>query len=119
MAAKELDKININSAGVKELTQLPGIAKNTAYHIVNHRERRGLFTNWEELTEVKEFPVQKLEQIKLRAELSCQDEGFRPPRHVKPNLLERIRKKTAGYTKSLRATRRPARLHDPSAHRPH
>lgn len=119
MAAKDHDRININTAGVGELTQLPGIAKNTAYNIINLRERRGLFTNWEELTDVKEFPVEKLEQIKLRASLSCAEEGFRPPRHVRPNHLERARKKTAGYTKAMRATRRPARMHDPSAHRPH
>ena len=116
MAAKDQGRININTAGVKELTQLPGIAKNAAYNIVNHRERHGLFTYWEELGEVKEFPVHKLEEIKLRADLACDDEGFRPPRHVRPNHLERVRKKTAGYT---RATRRPARIHDSSEHGPH
>ncbi len=119
MAAKDQDRININTAGVKELTQLPGIAKNTAYNIVNHRERHGLFTYWEELGEVKEFPVGRLEEIKLRADLAYDDEGFRPPRHIRQNHLERTRKKTSGYTKSLRATRRPARMHDSSAHRPH
>lgn len=121
MAAKSQEKvkIDINSASVKELTQLPGIAKNTAYHIVNHRVRHGLFTNWEELAEVKNFPVEKLEQIRSRAELICEDEGFRPPRHLKTGHLERVHKKTGGYTKALRATRRPGRMHDPSSHRPH
>ena len=119
MAERDQDRININTAGVGQLTQLPGIAKNTAYNIVNHRQRRGLFTNWEELAEVKEFPVAKLEQIKLRAALACDDEGFRPPRHVKPNHMARGRKKNAGYTRSMRATRRPAKMHDSSAHRPH
>jgi competence ComEA-like helix-hairpin-helix protein len=119
MAERDQIRINVNTAGVGELTQLPGIAKNTAYNIVNHRQRRGLFTNWEELAQVKEFPVAKLEQIKLRAALTFEDEGFRPPRHVKPNHMERGRKKTGGYTRAMRATRRPAKMHDSSAHRPH
>ena len=42
-------KINVNTASPKELTQLPGIAKNMAYRIVNHRDRHGFFTHWEEL----------------------------------------------------------------------
>jgi len=62
-------KINVNTASPKELTQLPGIAKNMAYRIVNHRDRDGFFTHWEELTEVKEFPVDALEEIKARATL--------------------------------------------------
>lgn len=118
MAAKD-GRIDINSAGVGELTQLPGIAKNMAYNIVNHRQRRGLFTTWEELAEVKNFPAEKLDLIKMRAALKCEDEGFRPPRHIRPNHLERAHHKTAGYTKAMRATRRPARMHDASAHRPH
>jgi competence ComEA-like helix-hairpin-helix protein len=119
MAIQDRNRININTAGVGELTQLPGIAKNTAYNIVNHRERHGLFTHWEELGEVKEFPVHRLEEIKLRADLAYHDENFGPPRHIRPNHMERTRKKTAGYTKAMRATRRPARMHDSSAHRPH
>lgn len=49
------DLININTANAKRLTQLPGIAKNVAYRIVNHRKRHGYFTHWEELLEVKRF----------------------------------------------------------------
>jgi competence ComEA-like helix-hairpin-helix protein len=60
-------KISINTASTKELTQLPGIAKNLAYRIVNHRNRHGFFTHWEELIEVKEFPAEALDRIKQRA----------------------------------------------------
>lgn len=111
------NRIDINSARVGELTQLPGIAKNTAYNIVNQRLRRGLFTAWEELAEVKGFPVEKLDRIKTRAVLTSEDEGFRPPRHIRPDHLARAQKKTAGYTKHLRATRRPARMHNETTHR--
>src|SRR5262245_22957532 len=61
--------ININTRSTKELTQLPGIRKNLAYRIVNHRQRHGYFTHWEELLEVKEFPEDALDDIKKRASL--------------------------------------------------
>ena len=109
MAAND-SRIDINRAKVGELTQLPGIAKNMAYNIINHRQRSGLFTTWEELAEVRGFPVEKLDQIKARAILTSRDEGFRPPRHIRPDHLERASKKTTGYTKALRATRRPAKM---------
>jgi competence ComEA-like helix-hairpin-helix protein len=64
---KTSSKISINTASTKELTQLPGIAKNLAYRIVNHRNRHGFFTHWEELIEVKEFPAEALDRIKQRA----------------------------------------------------
>jgi DNA uptake protein ComE-like DNA-binding protein len=47
--ANDSEKININAASPKQLTQLPGIAKNLASRIVNHRKRHGYFIigrNW-------------------------------------------------------------------------
>ena len=109
--------MNINTATVKELTQLPGIAKNLAYRIVNHRNRHGYFTHWEELVEVKEFPADSLEQIKQRANISppagILKEEF-GPRRIKTTQIERAKKKPRGYTKSIRATRNSDRL-KPSA----
>jgi len=61
------DVININTASTKELTQLPGIAKNVAYNIVNHRKRHGYFTDWKELLEVKDFPERALDRRRPRA----------------------------------------------------
>jgi hypothetical protein len=105
--------ININTAQAKELTQLPGIAKNLAYRIVNHRKRHGFFAHWEELLEVKDFPVVRLAEIKGRAILAP-PEGMRQqefgPRRLKSTHLERARKKPKGYTKAIRATRSPDRL---------
>lgn len=105
--------IDIIAATARELTQLPGIAKNLAYRIVNPHERHGYFTHWEELLEVKEFPKHALEQIKKRASLlppkGVLKEEF-GPRRLKPEHLERARKKPRGYTKAIRATRIADRL---------
>jgi len=109
--------ININIANAKELTQLPGIAKNLAYRIVSHRKRHGYFTHWEELLEVKEFPADALDELRKRASIAP-PEGILPeefgPRRVKTARLERAAKKPKGYTKTIRATRRGDRL-KPSA----
>jgi hypothetical protein len=112
------DKININTAAPKDLTQLPGIAKNLAYRIVNHRKRHGFFTNWQELLQVKEFPVEALPEIKKRATLEPPPDvhrwDFVGPRRVKPAHLEEVGKKPRAYTKSIRSTRRQDRM-KPSA----
>ena len=109
--------ININTATVKELTQLPGIAKNLAYRIVNQRNRHGYYTHWQELLEVKEFPADALDQIKQRANISpppgILKEEF-GPRRIKTAQIEREAKKTKGYTKAIRTTRSSDRL-KPSA----
>jgi competence ComEA-like helix-hairpin-helix protein len=102
------EAININTANTKELTQLPGIAKNVAYNIVNHRKRHGYFTHWEELLEVKGFPEHALDLVKGRARL-LPIQGIRPeefgPRRMKKVHLDRITKKPKGYTKASRSTR--------------
>jgi competence ComEA-like helix-hairpin-helix protein len=106
-------KISINMASTKELTQLPGIAKNLAYRIVNHRKRHGYFTHWEELVEVKEFPADALDRIKERATLECppdMKEDCMGPRRVKPSHLQEVVKKPKGYTKAIRSTRGADRL---------
>jgi competence ComEA-like helix-hairpin-helix protein len=106
-------EININTAAAKELTQLPGIAKNLAYRIVSHRKRHGYFTHWEELLEVKEFPQDALEKIKQRAKLlppeGVPKEEF-GPRRIKKQHLEREAKKPKGYTKAIRSTRSADRM---------
>ena len=107
------DIINLNTAGPKELTQLPGVAKNVAYNIVSHRKRHGYFTHWEELLEVKAFPLEALDRLKARATLLPID-GVRPeefgPRRLKTEHLRREAKKTHGHTKAIRNTRSRDRL---------
>lgn len=103
--------ININTADTKELTQLPGIAKNLAYRIVRHRSRHGWFSYWEELAEVKEFPIHKLAEIKKRATLDMPEKDApRTPRRLKTDHLEREAKKPKGYRKDIRSTRLIDRL---------
>lgn len=102
--AQRTDKIDLNAAAPQQLTQLPGIAKNIAYNIVNHRDRHGLFTSWEELAAVKEFPVEKLDQIKERALLG----GVPEPRRKKAPRA--AGKGTEGYTHKIRTTKNSKRL---------
>lgn len=106
-------RINLNTAPTKELTQLPGVAKNVAYNIVNHRKRHGYFTHWEELLEVKDFPADSLEAVKERSTLlpieGVREEDF-GPRRIKGEHLERAAKKPKGYTKAVRSTRSSDRL---------
>jgi len=107
------DIINLNTASAKELTQLPGVAKNVAHNIVSHRKRHGYFTHFEELLEVKQFPAEALDRLKARATLLPID-GVRPeefgPRRIKTQHLVREVKKTRGHTKAIRATRSLYRL---------
>jgi competence ComEA-like helix-hairpin-helix protein len=106
-------EININTAAAKELTQLPGIAKNLAYRIVSHRKRHGYFTHWEELLEVKEFPEDALDKIKQRATLLPPEGVLKEefgPRRIKKEHLNRAAKKPKGYTKAIRSTRSSDRM---------
>jgi competence ComEA-like helix-hairpin-helix protein len=107
------DIINLNTASAKELTQLPGVAKNVAHNIVSHRKRHGYFTHWEELLEVKQFPAEALDRLKARATLLPID-GVRPeefgPRRIKVQHLLHESKKTRGHTKAIRTLRNPQRL---------
>src|SRR5205809_7698874 len=97
--------INLNTATAKELTQLPGVGKNIAYNIVNHRKRRGFFTHWEELLQVKDFREDVLDDLRQRATLLPID-GVRPeefgPRRIRPTRIARTAKKPKGYTKAIR-----------------
>ncbi len=105
--------MNLNTATAKELTQLPGVSKNVAYNIVNHRKRHGYFTHWEELLTVKDFREDVLDDFKERATL-LPIEGVRPeefgPRRVKPKHIAGSTKKPKGYSKAIRSSRTPDRL---------
>jgi hypothetical protein len=107
------EKLNINTASAKHLTQLPGIAKNMAYRVVNHRNRHGYFTHWQELLEVKEFPEDALDGIKERATIDPPQGVLKEefgPRRIKAGRVEKAVKPPKGNTKAIRATRSPDRL---------
>lgn len=103
--------IDLNSASVQELTQLPGISKDVAYRIVNHRKHHGFFTAWQELLEVKSFPAERLAEIQSRAVLQCPDgpDNCAAPRHLEKHLL-RAEKSSEANTRALRSTRRADRM---------
>lgn len=59
--------VNLNTAGVAELDQLPGVGEKTAQAIIAHREAIGGFRSIEQLLEVKGIGPAKFE--KMRAHL--------------------------------------------------
>ena len=56
--------ININTADIKELIQLPGIGQVTAQNIINYRSTSGSFKTIEEIKNVSGIGDRKFEQIK-------------------------------------------------------
>ena len=55
--------IDINSAGIDELTALPGIGQTLAQRILNYRKLHGSFERPEELLNVEGIGAGKLESI--------------------------------------------------------
>lgn len=60
-----IQKINLNTATSDELVTIEHIDYDIAYNIVEQRTLREGFKSFEELTKVKDFPVNKIEIIKL------------------------------------------------------
>ncbi len=57
-------KVNINIAGIKELSKLPGIGEKTAQRIIDYRNKSGSFKTYEGLLKVKGIGKKKLEKLK-------------------------------------------------------
>ena len=62
---KSIKKINLNTATSDELVMIQHIDYEVAYNIVEQRTLRDGFKSFEELIKVKDFPVNKIEIIKL------------------------------------------------------
>ena len=60
-----IQKININSATASELVTIQYIDYEIAHRIIEERTLREGFKSLDELTKVKNFPIQKIEIIKL------------------------------------------------------
>jgi competence protein ComEA len=56
-------KVNVNSAGARELSVLPGISDKTAENIVQYRNKSGRFTEYNELLEVTGIKEKRLKKI--------------------------------------------------------
>lgn len=57
-------RININSAKLKELDNLPGIGPSMAQRIIDHRNQNGPFQSLDEITKVKGIGAKSFEKIK-------------------------------------------------------
>ena len=62
--ASEPSLVNINSAGLDELTTLPGIGESTAEAIIKYRNEIGFFKSVDELLEVSGIGEKKLNDIR-------------------------------------------------------
>ncbi|CCQ12380.1 Late competence protein ComEA, DNA receptor [Pseudoalteromonas luteoviolacea B = ATCC 29581] len=62
-------KVNINTAGVAQLSTLPGIGEKKARDIIQYREQNGQFKTLEQLQSVKGIGPKLLARIKHQAEL--------------------------------------------------
>ncbi len=60
----KLKIVNINSAGIKELTKIPGIGVKTAQKIIEFRNLNGKFKTIDDLIKVKGIGKIKLNKIK-------------------------------------------------------
>ena len=60
-----LDKVDINNASVKELTKFPYFKYQLAKNIVIYRSMNGEIKNIAELSEIRDFPVDKIKIIVL------------------------------------------------------
>lgn len=62
--------IDINSAGVDDLVQLPGVGQKTAERIFSYRQENGQFKNIEDLMNVKGIGQKKFDKLKSRVTAS-------------------------------------------------
>ena len=56
--------MNINTASVGELAELPGIGEVVAQRIVNHREKSGKFRKVDELLVIRGISRKKLDKVR-------------------------------------------------------
>ena len=67
--------VNLNTAGVQELTTLPGIGESLAKRIVDYRTEHGPFESPEALMEVSGIGEKKLEELRDYVTVAGESEG--------------------------------------------
>lgn len=65
-----LNIVNINTASSKELSKFPYFNYKIAKEIITYRSMNGEFKNIEDLTKIKDFPIDKLEILVLYLEIN-------------------------------------------------
>lgn len=68
LAPPDIRKINVNTASVKELSSIAYIRYAVAKAILTYREEVGEIKSLEELTKIQDFPIEKIDRIKLYLE---------------------------------------------------
>jgi DNA uptake protein ComE-like DNA-binding protein len=66
---RNIEKINLNTATIEQLVSIQHIDYELAYEIINQRALREGYKSLNELTKVKNFPIDKIEIIKLYLKL--------------------------------------------------
>ncbi|MEW4925642.1 helix-hairpin-helix domain-containing protein [Algibacter sp. 2305UL17-15] len=66
---RKINKININSATADELVTIQHIDYEIAHNIIEYRQLHEGFRSLDELTKVKDFPISKVEIIKLSLQI--------------------------------------------------
>ena len=69
LAADAASMVNINTASVLQLQELPGIGPSLAERIVAYRDANGSFKSTDQLTEVKGIGKRKMEKFRDRITL--------------------------------------------------
>lgn len=61
----DIEKININTASAKKLSKLVYIQNNVANSIIDYRNAKGSIDSFDELLNIENFPIEKIDRIKL------------------------------------------------------
>ncbi len=67
---REINKINVNTASVKQLIDVPYFDFETAIAIKDFIKEKSKITNFEELQEIEGFPFEKIDRIMLYLEIN-------------------------------------------------
>ena len=62
---RAIQKININKASVEALVTIQHVDYDLAHDIIEERQLRDGYKSLDELTKVKDFPIKKIDIIKL------------------------------------------------------
>jgi len=61
--AAQADKVNLNTATVEQLSELPGVGEHLAARIIEYRQKSGGFKSTQELMNVKGIGEQSFQKI--------------------------------------------------------